>query len=410
MVEQRLSIKDNISPVLRKMLNTISNTINRFNGLKNCMIEPLRVECDGAVSSLHKIKNAVDDIKTVEIEELDYSELMKEVSSVPTVKFKSEIEPLDYSELAEETKTIKIEWEVPQRTSFFDTTGVERYKQEISSASEMINKLINNQNNIAISAQKIDILPNKANVELAKLQQRLLKVSQTITEMSNKHLSDLDADRVNNTIESLRNSLYSAVNAQNRLNTAMSKADITQANIEYAELNEQIEQAERNIRDNIKSQNSFNNSIDEGSNKADKLLGLLGKFAAAIGVKTIVEKTVNISDRTTQTTARLDLIADDNGSVEGLKQKIFNSAQASRGDYLTVADTVAKLAANAKSAFTGNDEVIAFTEQLNKRFVIAGASADDIKNSTLQLTQALSSGVLRGEELNSVFENAPNII
>lgn len=448
MVDQKLSIKDNISPVLKKMLGIINSTINRFDNLKNCMIEPLRVDVEGAISSLHKVKDAANDIKTLEIDALNYSELMSEmpkvkleaealdyseliselpdlpkvkleaealnysefISDTPPIKFKSEVEPLDYSELVEEVKTIKIDWEVPERTSFFDTTGIERYKQEISSASEMINNLIDNQNNISTAAQKIDILPDKASVDLAQMQARLSKVSQTITELSNKRLSDVNADKVNNTIESLRNNLNGAINAQNRLNAAMSKADITQANIEYMELNEQLEQAERNIRDNIKSQNNFNNSIDEGSDKATKLLGLLRKLATAIGIKTVVEKTVDLSDQMTQTTARLDLIVDDNGSVEDLKQKIFNSAQASRGDYLAVADTVAKLSMNAKNVFTSNDETIAFVEQLNKRFIIAGASADDIKNSTLQLTQALSSGVLRGEELNSVFENAPNII
>lgn len=445
MVDQKLSIKDNISPVLKKMLGIINNTINRFDNLKNCMIEPLRVDVEGAISSLRKVKDAADDIKTLEIDALNYSELMSEIpkvkleaealdyseliseipkvkleaealnysefiSETPTIKFKSEVEPLDYSEIVEEVKTIKIDWEVPERTSFFDTTGIERYKQEIFSASEMINNLIDNQNNISAAAQKIDILPDKASVDLAQMQARLSKVSQTITELSNKRLSDVNADKVNNTIESLRNNLNGAINAQNRLNAAMSKADITQANIEYMELNEQLEQAERNIRDNIKSQSNFNNSVDEGSNKATKLLGLLGKFATAIGIKTVVEKTVDLSDQMTQTTARLDLIVDDNGSVEDLKQKIFNSAQASRGDYLALADTVAKLSLNAKDVFTSNDETIAFVEQLNKRFIIAGASADEVKASTLQLTQALSSGVLRGDELNSVFEQAPNVV
>ena len=407
MVDQKLSIKDNISPVLKKMLGIINSTINRFDNLKNCTIEPLRVDVEGAISSLHKVKDAANDIKTLEIDALDYSEL---ISETPTIKFKSEVEPLDYSELVEEVKTIKIDWEVPERTPFFDTTGIERYKQETSSASEMINNLIDVQNNIIASAQKIDILPEKANIDLTNLQQRLLKVSQIVAELSNKQLSDVNADRVNNTIESLRNNLNSAINAQNRLNAAMSKADIAQANIEYIELNEQLEQAERNIRDNIKSQNNFNNSIDEGSNKATKLLGLLGKFATAIGIKAVAEKTIDLSDQMTQTTARLDLIVDDNGSVEALKQKIFNSAQASRGDYLAVADTVAKLSLNAKDVFASNDETIAFVEQLNKRFIIAGASADEIKASTLQLTQALSSGVLRGDELNSVFEQAPNVV
>ena len=112
----------------------------------------------------------------------------------------------------------------------------------------------------------------------------------------------------------------------------------------------------------------------------------------------------------TSTTARLNMIVDDGGSVEALEEKIMQSAQRSRASYLDTAQAISQMGLLAGDAFQTNDELIQFTETLNKQFVIAGANQAGASAATLQLTQALSSGVLRGEELNSVFEQAPNVI
>ena len=101
---------------------------------------------------------------------------------------------------------------------------------------------------------------------------------------------------------------------------------------------------------------------------------------------------------------------DDGGSIEELEAKVMASAQRSRAYYMDTAAAVAKLGTNARDAFTNMDEVIAFSELVNKSFVIGGAGAQEQSAAMLQLTQAMASGVLRGEELNSIFENAPGII
>lgn len=112
----------------------------------------------------------------------------------------------------------------------------------------------------------------------------------------------------------------------------------------------------------------------------------------------------------TSTNARLNLIVDDGGSVDELQDKIYASAQRARGSYQGTADAVAKLGLMAGDAFGSNDEIIAFSELLNKQFAIAGTEAAGIDAAMLQLTQAMGSGVLRGEEYNSILEQAPNII
>lgn len=85
------------------------------------------------------------------------------------------------------------------------------------------------------------------------------------------------------------------------------------------------------------------------------------------------------------------------------------SAQRSRSAYLDTASAIASMGANAGSAFESNDELIAFMEQINKQFVIGGATAEGQSAAMLQLTQAMAAGALRGEELNSILENAPGI-
>ena len=116
---------------------------------------------------------------------------------------------------------------------------------------------------------------------------------------------------------------------------------------------------------------------------------------------------LNISDELASTKARLNLLVDDGGSVEALEQKIMASAQRSRSVYFDTASAVAKLGLNAGNAFGGNmDQVIAFMEQVNKQFVIGGATAQEQSNAMIQLTQAMAAGALRGEELNSILDGA----
>lgn len=172
------------------------------------------------------------------------------------------------------------------------------------------------------------------------------------------------------------------------------------------ELNETIE----SIRRNTEEQENFNESLKHGVDHSNSLMSSVKKMAAAYLSVQTARKAINLSDTMAQTNARLTMIVDDGGSVQELENKIFASAQRSRANYLQTADVVAKLGQRAGDAFSGNDELIAFSEQLNKQFVIAGASQQEVASASLQLTQALGSGVLRGEELNAVFEAAPNVI
>lgn len=143
---------------------------------------------------------------------------------------------------------------------------------------------------------------------------------------------------------------------------------------------------------------------------ADNLVGTLKRIGAAVIGSQIVKGVVGLSDGLTQTTARLNLMTDGLQSTADLQEMIYQSALRSRGVYTDTAAAVSKMGILAGDAFNSNEETIAFVEQLNKQFKIAGTSAEGQAAAMLQLTQAMGAGVLRGEELNSVFEQAPTII
>lgn len=146
------------------------------------------------------------------------------------------------------------------------------------------------------------------------------------------------------------------------------------------------------------------------TDRAASLAGQLRRIVSILGGAAAVRGVVGLSDRLTQTTARLRLMNDGLQTTQELQEMIFQSAQRSRGAYLNTASAVSQMGLMARDAFSSNAELVAFAEQLNKQFVIAGASQEGVAAATLQLTQAMASGVLRGEELNSVFEQAPTII
>lgn len=186
-------------------------------------------------------------------------------------------------------------------------------------------------------------------------------------------------------------------------------SSIQEAREELARAGAAFDSIEQNIREAGNQQDRFNRRIRDGTTAADGLWSKLKGIAATVGGLAAAKKIIGISDDLASTRARLNLIVDDGGSVSELKKKIMASAQRSRSAYFDTASAIASLGSNAGAAFANTDEIIAFMEQINKQFVIGGASAQGQAAAMLQLTQAMAAGALRGEELNSILENAPGI-
>lgn len=208
---------------------------------------------------------------------------------------------------------------------------------------------------------------------------------------------------LNITISSFEAMQRASSNAIDTSSIQAAREQLNKAEIAFDEVEREIKQANE-------QQQKFNNEIRNGQTAASGLHSKFMKIAATVGAVLGVKQIIGLSDEITQTTARLNMINDGLQTTEQLQNMIFQSAQRSRASYADTADIVAKLGLRAGDAFASNAETIAFAENLNKMFVVAGASQQEMASASLQLTQALGSGVLRGEELNAVFEAAPNII
>lgn len=291
----------------------------------------------------------------------------------------------------------------------FTGTGVERFQQEVQSANDMLNTLNTTQARISQTAQGMDILPDAAVQDMNTMQQRLSAIQQRIQQIENNPVN-VGADNANAELEQLRMQLNQAIQEQNSLNQAMQNMDVSAANDAYLRLSQTVGNTERYIRDNVYEQGRFNQEISAGTQQANELTNTIKRAVAAYVSIQTVGKALNISDELVQTTSRLNMMNDGVQTTAELVNMVYAAAQDARGSFSQMADVVARFGNNAKDAFSSSEEVVAFADLIQKQMTIAGASTQEAANAELQLSQALGSGVLRGDELNSIFEQAPNLI
>ena len=220
-------------------------------------------------------------------------------------------------------------------------------------------------------------------------------------------------DGISGVLMKMNRALNTTLNAfeqvQRASGRAVDTAQIQAARAALVQANSEVDQMAEGYRRAAEQEEVLNRGLRNGTNAAGGLLskvkGIMATLAAGAGIKALL----GMSDKLTSTTARLSFMVDDGGSVAALEQKIMASAQRSRSYYMGTASAIASMGSNAGRAFGSNDELIGFMELINKSFVIGGASAEGQAAAMLQLTQAMAAGALRGEELNSILENAPGI-
>ena len=216
---------------------------------------------------------------------------------------------------------------------------------------------------------------------------------------------------------SIRDGMTSRLNSiasqTERLNSAFMTADVLSDRVGSADFSSLV----NGVNSIAESLDNMNRRQEEAAQKTrktksefQKLIDTVRNLAVVHFAQTTGRQILELADSMTTTRARLDLMNDGLQTTAELQDMIMKSANRSRAAYSTTADAVAKMGIMAGDAFSSNEELIAFSELINKQFTIAGTSAAGIDAAMLQLTQAMSSGVLRGEELNSVFEQAPTII
>lgn len=209
-------------------------------------------------------------------------------------------------------------------------------------------------------------------------------------------------------------SIYDMDQAMNAgVNTASLEAarnEIAQATVAAEEFNQTMQQASSPINDNIRRQEQFNQSLQNGASESSNLVSAIKRMAGVYLSIQTAGKILEMSDEITQTTSRLNMMNDGLQSTADLYNMVYVAANDARGSLGDMASVVARFGNNAKDAFSSSAEVVQFANLVQKQMTIAGASTQEAANAELQLSQALGSGVLRGDELNSIFEQAPNLI
>lgn len=393
-----LEIFDQMTAPLQSITNSLYTTIGAFEDYQDAANDQFDLSnFDGVRSELDNVTKSILQMRNNISQDLPPIEIPVEVDQPESINL-PEPEPI----------IVPIEWNVPE-PEVFQSTGIERFEMEVKSVNSMLDEMNQRQMEIANQAASMQLLPSNAVNDLSRMSERVRDIRSEIEMLSSNRL-DLDADVANSQLETLRRNLAQAETQQLELNDAMQRMDGSAINQAYNRLNNTISGSERYIRDNINAQNDFTEEVQRSTNETSNLTRKIAGVAAAYLSIRSIGNVINVSDDLVQTTARLDLMNDGMQTTKELQDMIYLSAQRSRGAYLDMADIVAKLGQRAGDAFDSNMQTLQFAENLNKAFVVAGASQEEMNSATLQLTQALGSGVLRGEELNAVFESAPNII
>lgn len=375
-----IELQDNFSNILNQVINSVNLGISAMENLHQTMNSSVdTASIDGARAAIEQAALAARELE----------EAMQ--GTVPTG-----LDPLP------------AQWQSPTM-EVFTGSGMERFQQEVQSTNNMLQQLGTTQDDIARRTYNTDIFSQEVFQDLNRMAVRIDFVRDRIQQIENNPLN-MGTDAANAELELLRGQLDQAVQIQQNLNRAVDNMDVQAANEAYLRLEQIIGGTERHIRDNIDEQGRFNREIEQGTHEANELIQTIKGAVAAYATIQTFSAALELSDQLASTTARLNLMNDGLQTTQDLQNMIFLSAERARGSYQATADSVSKLGLMAGDAFGSSEEIIAFMEQVNKQFIIAGTEAAGIDAAMLQLTQAMGSGVLRGEEYNSILEQAPNII
>lgn len=409
-IRTAIELQDNFTSVLYQVISSVNLGLSAMEDLHRTMNSPVdTASIDAARDSINQATIAVQELDAA-MQGIETPTTDSPTATDSSAPVQLPVEPVVPDPLVEPQEPVQVPvvWQ-SDNMEVFTGTGVERFEQEVQSANNMLNTLNSTQERISQTAAQTNLFPANAVSDMNNMGNRLQVIQQRIQQIESNPLN-MGTATANSELEQLRGQLNQAVQEQENLNRAVENMDVQAANEAYLRLSQTVGNTERYIRDNVDEQGRFNQEINEGVANADNLMNTIKGAVAAYATIQTVTKALDLSDTLTSTTARLNLMNDELQTTQDLQNMIYLSAERSRGAYQATADAVSKLGLMAGDAFGSSEEIVAFMEQVNKQFTIAGTETAGIEAAMLQLTQAMGSGVLRGEEYNSILEQAPNII
>lgn len=424
-IQTGIELKDGFTGILNSIINSVNLTVSAMENMQGAMnadidtssLAGARAEIDQATIAVNELEHAVseltapivdnpqvDAIGTDRVINVDVNPVIPD----PLIPGPQEIRPDVVPNAPPEPVNIPVSWQT-DKLEVFTGSGMERFQQEIQSADTMLQQLCSTQDIIARQAYNTNIFPPEAFQNLNGMAVRIDSIRERIQQLGSNPLN-MGTDAANSELEQLRAQLNQAVSEQIELNAAMEDMDVSATNDAYLRLSHTVAGTERYLRDNVDEQGRFNREVQEGAQQAGNLTGMIKNAVLAYASVQSIGNALNISDELIMTTSRLNMMNDGVQSTQELVNMVYAAAQDARGSFAEMADVVARFGNNAKDAFSSSEEVVAFADLVQKQMTIAGASTQEASNAMLQLSQALGSGVLRGDELNSIFEQAPNLI
>lgn len=382
-IRNAISMQDRMTPVFNKMLNAMEQTLSVMGGLDKMS--------DTMMSNPQGIKQAQSAINATRNEIL---KMQKDIDTLNNKKISvavdnARLNAMNNSSLKSIIPTAQVEGTPPASLFVKPNTPqgifapLTREAEEALAATKRIESSINGiraPNGLASSFTTAGAQGSAAGRAIGEA---MLKAKQ-------------NAANVN--VESLRISKalagvdYKAIQlGSNNFGQQMKE--------QLRRVNQEADRLEDNLDDVGRSAGNAGGSM--------RLLNLTAGISLARQAWDAVSGSAVYLDNLSQIQARLNNINDGSQTTEQLQSKIMAAANRSRGSYQDMANSVAKLNLLASDAFKSNDEAIAFAEQLNKMFVVSGASSQEASNAMYQLNQAMASGRLQGDEYRSIIENAP---
>lgn len=290
-----IELQDNFTGILYQVINSVNLGLAAMEDLQQTMSAPVDM------ASIEAARDSINQA-TAAVRQLD--EAMQQVETpamnTPTAPVNIPIQPVVPDPLIDnpspveapveppaEPVQIPVQWQ-SDNMEVFTSTGVERFEQEVQSANNMLNTLNETQSRIAATAAQTNLFPANAVSDISNMQNRLSAIQQRIQTIENNPLN-MGTDTANAELEQLRGQLNQAVQEQEMLNTAVENMDVQAANEAYLRLSQTVGNTERYIRDNVDEQGRFNREIQEGTDYAGQLKGMIasavGAFAGVAGIR-----------------------------------------------------------------------------------------------------------------------------
>lgn len=437
-IKTSISIEENVSSAFKSMNTVVNSTLNTFQNFDNVINETptmsnanesvlnsIAAGVNNASNSIQQLNNDISSLPdpgywTSAVGHYDKSALEAVYTTEELVQmgFKTadalkaqETSISDVNSKVSELKANVSSWKSSQNIELFNSSGVERYQQEIQSVNTMTNKLVQTQMQIQNQANKTNILSNNAISDLNSINNRIVSLKNQIQKIEDNKITTIGAEQVNNQIEELREKLNNALQVQVELNDALNNMDVSKANSAYIELENNVRNTEKYIRDNTDEQGKFNSSLKEGNTIASGLgstiKGLVGAYLGIQGVKkafSFIQDSTDAANVQIQAETKLNTITNkrmkaSQQQVQALKQQASALQQVGVvGDEVTISGqaTLATFLNSTKSVekLTGAmDNLLVYTNGVETSAENAVSTANQIgkamaNNSLSSLTRS----------------------